>query len=96
VPADRSTRFFTYSYEVPALSEWTVSATQIASKTLHTPPEPNTNYNWPNALALTTLDDTPVVVGVGPYSTIYIWNARDGTLQDSVQLEQAHQMALLP
>jgi hypothetical protein len=79
---------------VPVLSEWTVSPTQVASRRLLTPPGSNTKHHWPNALAFTILDDIPVVVGVGPYSAIYLWDARDGSLQNYVQLEQAHQMVL--
>ena len=95
MPADGSIRFFAYGFEVPDVSEWTVSPNLAASRTLLTSPNPDPNHDAPSALAFTTLDDIPVIVGVGSFSAIYVWNALDCSLQSSIWLEQAHQMRLL-
>jgi WD40 repeat protein len=95
VAADGSIRFFVYASEAHDVSEWTLSPALVACRTLVTPPSSEPYLEGPSALAFTTLDDIPVVVGVGPYSAIYMWNARDCSLQNSVWLEQAHQMVLL-
>ena len=89
-------RFFTFDSE-PVVIEWTVSPDRpVTSRTLFVPPWPTGNPSYaPSAIASAVLDDEPVIIGVGGYSGIYVWNALDGSLRDSTWLEQAHSMQLL-
>ena len=76
--------------------EWIISRTQeITSHRLPIPPDPDVNQELkPLAATFATLNDLPIVVGVGGHSSIRVWNALDGSLLDSISLVQAHGMAL--
>jgi WD40 repeat protein len=89
-----SLRFTTTTWLEEDAREWTVSGDKVTCLTLPTPDPGHGDRHAPVALAFARLDNRHIIVGVGGFSCLRVWDAQDGSLIANTLLEQAHHMEL--
>lgn len=95
--ADGRIQIATRSWQDHESIEWTIRGNTVSRQILTVPahPDPVPGYRWDTGgLTFASVKGRSLIIGVGSYSGLHIWDAGDGSLVASKWLEQAHQMML--
>ncbi|MEV0323704.1 WD40 repeat domain-containing protein [Streptomyces sp. NPDC050658] len=92
---DDALRFVTWDWEQNETRLWSVGGDEASFEDLV--PPARTDAQFPlriTGISFGRVGHVPVVVGVGSFSQLVVWNAEDGSLMAQAQLERGHYMEL--